>query len=89
MKRLGVLLAALLGSAFSPVHSASLSEQLAELGHPETQACRVRSDKGLGDLFFIQFPQRKKHEEELAAAVAILELINDSLTGPSAAYTPS
>ncbi len=68
-------------------NAASLSDQLAELGHPNTKMCQVlKSSKGLGKLLVVQFKKKATRSEDQQEAIALLEIIVEALNNARQRY---
>jgi len=78
--------AALLSSA-ADVLGASLSERLAELGHPNTNICRVAwTSKGLGSLIVVQYRPFENRSKDKAEAQALLGIMEQALVKSGQGY---
>ena len=65
----------------------SVSEMLAERGHPHTTMCNVQESKlGLGQLPFIQFEKNESNAADLQEAVSILKLLAEAFVSIDARY---
>ena len=83
--RLGLVVC--LWSAAMPGLAASLSEQLAEHGHPNTKSCVISTtDNGVGPLLVVQFRGRGGGGEDQAETVAILKLMAGGLVSAGHRY---
>lgn len=61
-------------------HGASVSDKLAQYGHPNTRVCKLaETGKGLGELTVIQFKERASADEDLQEAIEILQLMAPAL----------
>ncbi len=61
-------------------NAASLSEQLAELGHPNTKMCSLsNSSQGLGKLLVLQFQKKTTRSEDQKETIDVLEPIVEAL----------
>jgi TonB family protein len=59
--------------------SSAFSHELTRLGQPETYACTVENDQGLGTLFTIQFKSGRSSKENQTRAVDLVQLLAPSM----------
>lgn len=68
-------------------NAASLSDQLAELGHKNTKMCSIpNSKKGLGKLMVLQFKKKATRQDDQQESLAILKIIVEALEGANQRY---
>jgi TonB family protein len=82
-----LFLAVCLWSAAMSGLPASLSEQLAEYGHPNTHGCVVSdTDNGVGFLLVVQFKGRGDARENQSEVIAILKVMAEGLVSAGHRY---
>lgn len=83
--RLGVVVC--FWSAAMPGLAATLGEQLAEYGHPNTKSCVMSATgNGIEPLLVVQFEERGSGREDQIEAVAILKLMAEALVSAGHRY---